>query len=193
MSDRATVPAAIAHLLAEHEAGYAVLRALQQALDAAASDSPASVTNAFDASWQALEYFERPLETHIAKEEGPLFPPLKAALPAGDRLIDEMIAEHDLIRMKRDDFIALLDEILGGHDDVRQDRQALRRLLGAPGVPVARLRQLQQAGRAISQKILVHFQNEEELVFPLAPELLDAATLDQVMEEIAAIGALPDV
>jgi len=60
-------------------------------------------------------------------------------------------------------------------------------------VPVARLRQLQQAGRAISQKILVHFQNEEELVFPLAPELLDAATLDQVMEEIAVIGALPDV
>lgn len=172
----------------EHQAGYAVLRELRTAADAARLGAPDAVAVAFEQAWQALAYFEGPLELHIAREEGPLFPRLKAAMPAGDRLIDEMVAEHDLIRMKRYELRAAIDELLSGHDEVREDRLALRRLLEAPGRQNGKLTQLQRAVQAIGEKMLVHFQNEEELVFPLALELLDAVTLDLVMDEMAAIG-----
>lgn len=168
--------AAIALLLAEHAAGRARIAALLAAVTAHAA-SPAAEDVA-----AALDYLAGGLETHIAREEGPLFPRLKAALPAGDRLIDEMVAEHDLIRMKGDDLRAALADLLGGHDDLHADLDALRALLGG-ATPHA----LSAAAEALAQKLTVHFENEEELVFPLAPRLLSAEALAAVLVEMEAI------
>ena len=128
---------------------------------------------------------ETALETHIAKEEVPLFPRLKAALPAGDRLIDEMVAEHDLIRIKRDDVQAVLLEVLSGHDDIRAEREALRSALAALTTEV--FAHLTAAVESVATKLRVHFANEEELVFPLAPDLLSGGELIAVLEEMTAI------
>src|SRR5581483_11664514 len=110
------VPPAILHLLAEHAAARRQLAALQDAVAAAPPDESAA-TRALQHIEAALAYLDAGLELHIAKEEGPLFPLLKAALPAGDRLIDEMVAEHDLIRIKREEARRLLDQILDGAHD----------------------------------------------------------------------------
>lgn len=188
-----TVPAAIAHLLDEHADGYRRFDALEAALAAARFGDAELIAVALVAAEAGLGYLSGALEIHIAKEEGPLFPRIKAAMPPGDRLIDEMIAEHDLIRMKGDDFRAVIDELLGAHDDVLLDLAALRERLAALNAPGPRLEhelhQLGGAVRSLVEKARVHFQNEEELVFPLAPRLLDSATLAAIMEEMAAIDA----
>lgn len=183
----AATPAAIAELLREHIAGMEQFEAFQAAVLAAAPAEPDSITAAFDATWRTLAYLENELELHIAKEEGPLFPRLKAALPAGDRLIDEMVAEHDLIRMKGDDVRTAILAVLDGHDDLRADAAALRTVAerAASGAPhPARLAELKRAAAALVEKLSVHFENEEELVFPLAPQLLDAAILDRIAAEM---------
>ncbi len=181
------MPAAIAILLAEHAAGHAVIDSMVQAVTSAGASDPNSVAAAYDETRLALVYFEGPLESHIAREEGPLFPRLRAALPQDDRLIDEMVAEHDLIRMKRDEVRTAIEAVLIGHEDVRDDVRRLREQLDARAQEAHSLPALQHAVKAIAEKMRVHFENEEELVFPLAPQLLDAATLDQVAREIAAI------
>ncbi len=124
----ATTPAAIAEQLREHIAAAAQLDAFRQAVLAAEPEQPASLTAAFDAVWRTLAYLETALELHIVKEEGALFSRLKAALPAGDRQIDEMVAEHDLIRMKGDDVRSAILDLLEGHDGLRADAPALRTL-----------------------------------------------------------------
>jgi iron-sulfur cluster repair protein YtfE (RIC family) len=189
-----TVPAAIAHLLDEHVEGYRRFDALEAAVAAARLDDAGALTAALAEAEEALGYLAGALEIHIAKEEGPLFPRLKAALPPGDRLIDEMVAEHDLIRIKGDDLRAVLDGLLGGHDDVLVDLATVRERLASlsPSGPrlTRELGELEAAVHALVEKARVHFENEEELVFPLAPVLLDVAALDAIMVEIAAIDAI---
>jgi len=174
-------PAAIALLLREHEDGRARLDALLRAVD-----EPQHLASTAPIVLDAIDYLQSGLELHIAREEGPLFPLLKAAMPPGDRLIDEMIAEHDLIRDKREHLRAIIDDLLSGHDDVRADLDALRDLARAAGTGVPS--SLRQAAHDLAQKMRVHFDNEEELVFPLAPRLLDAETLARVYEEMRALG-----
>jgi hemerythrin-like domain-containing protein len=178
---------AIGVLLDEHERCRAQLLRAEATPAAARLGDPQSLEQALAAAGALLHFLETSLETHIAKEEGPLFPRLKAALPAGDRLIDEMVAEHDLIRMKRDDVQAILEEILGGHDDVRAERETLRAAIAGASRRVRSLAPLVHARESVAAKLRVHFANEEELVFPLAPELLSAEELITVMEEMAQI------
>jgi|SRR5579883_3075656 len=182
-----TTPAAIAQLLVEHAAARERLAALQRAVGAAPHGRDEALATVRQIE-TALAYLNSGLELHIAKEEGPLFPRLKAALPPDDRLIDEMVAEHDLIRIKREDARLLLAQVLDGeHDEVRDELRAVRALLEAQqGAWPAALR---AAVSALEQKAFVHFENEEELVFPLAPELLDAAVLEAAHTEMLALEA----
>jgi len=134
-----------------------------------------------------LQFLEGELETHIAKEEVSLFPRLKAALPVDDRLVDEMVAEHDLIRMKGSDLRAVLGTLLDHHDDLRLGREQLRAALAGSLRDGASPAQVQHAVGVVDAKLRVHFQNEEELLFPLALELLSSAELGRIAAEMAAL------
>jgi hemerythrin-like domain-containing protein len=193
----ARAPAAIRQLLAEHAVGRQQFAALGAAIAVAqAGETPPAMTVAqVDA---VLEYLNGALERHIAKEEGPLFPRLKAALPADDRLIDEMVAEHDLIRIKRDALQRVIDVLDGGHQTLRAEFQTLRTAVA--GVESRTdgsgkwLTKLAAAVHSVVEKAEVHFENEEELVFPLAAQLLDTATLDRIEQEMQTLdttGAAP--
>jgi iron-sulfur cluster repair protein YtfE (RIC family) len=186
-----SVPAAITHLLAEHDVGREQFAALRTTV-AAAQAGTTAVTAAVTEMTGVLDFLTGALELHIAKEEGPLFPRLKAALPVDDRLIDEMVAEHDLIRIKRDALRSVIMDVLdGGHKEVRAEFRALRATVAtvesqADG-PGAWLTALASAVHGVVGKAEVHFENEEELVFPLAAQLLDAVTLDCIAAEITAL------
>jgi hypothetical protein len=91
----------MAILIAEHDLCRSHLHGAAAVLAEGASGRAAAAT--LDQAWLLLEFLETELETHISKEEGPLFPRLEASLPADDQLIDKMVAEHDLIRIKRDE------------------------------------------------------------------------------------------
>lgn len=193
---REPAPDPIAILLAEHAQAATRFTLFGDALALPASASREAVAQALEIAHETLAYLDGDLEVHIRKEEEPLFPRLKAALPAGDRLIDEMVAEHDQIRIKRAGLRQALEVLFGGadHDEVRQGREHLRAALvtadaAAPGA--ARLAAIRPAGRAVLQTLRVHFQNEEEFVFPLAPELLSVEELADAGREMAAIAAQP--
>jgi iron-sulfur cluster repair protein YtfE (RIC family) len=170
-------PECVHILLIEHET------CRENLLSATSAASRGALELAAEQSWLLLEYLENGLETHISKEEGPLFPRLKAALPTDDRLIDEMVAEHDPIRMKRDDLRAVLDHLMPAHDDLRESRSALRAALEqGPS-----LRALKEATATVAAKLGVHFENEETLVFPLVPTLVDGEQQAQIVREMRDI------
>jgi hemerythrin-like domain-containing protein len=185
------VPAAIEHLLAEHDGGRRQFSTLRAAV-AAGQTGRIAPAEAVAQAHAALDYLNVALELHISKEEGPLFPRLKAVLPDDDRLVDEMIAEHDLIRIKRD---ALRDVVLrvlnDDHDGVRAGLHALRdavagaALHDGPAKPW--FAEFAGAVQGVVTKAEVHFQNEEELVFPLASQLLSSAALELIEAEIAVL------
>ncbi len=185
-----TIPGAIAVLLDEHAEGRRFFGPLIE-LPASADEAQAvAAERLLELTTATLAYLADRLEEHIEKEEGPLFPMLKARLPADDRLIDEMVAEHDQIRMQRDELRAAIEELLGGHEQVRQQRDELRAAVEAFAArpDAGRAAALQRAARKVADTAAVHFENEEELVFPLAPELLTAAELEEVAVAIGSIG-----
>jgi quercetin dioxygenase-like cupin family protein/hemerythrin-like domain-containing protein len=183
----------IAILVAEHEAAYAMFNELDDALATAETGGGETAEHALHLARGMLAFLHGGLEVHIRKEEEPLFPRLKAALPADDRLVDEMIAEHDRIRMKREQFLAVLDELLRGddHDEVRGRRAAFARAVAtAEQAPdTLSLDGVRRSWRSLAQTMRVHFQNEEEVGFPLAQELLSAAELAAAGAEMLAIDA----
>jgi quercetin dioxygenase-like cupin family protein/hemerythrin-like domain-containing protein len=175
----------IAILLDEHRAAEAVFASFEQAL-AATARGGAAIRPAVDAARAMLAYLDGALEVHIRKEEEPLFPRLKARLPADDRYVEELVAEHDQARIRREELRQMLDSLLAGedHDELRQGREALRAAAaayGPDGPAAADLSALRAAGRVLLRTLRVHFQNEEELAFPLAKDLLAA-------EELSAAG-----
>jgi hemerythrin-like domain-containing protein/quercetin dioxygenase-like cupin family protein len=171
------MPFAIDSLLAEHDE---CRRYLESAVRSLANERTARGRKIRE----LLDYLDHGLETHIAKEEQVLFPRLKSALPRDDRLIDEMIAEHDLIRIKRGELAQAIEGLLQGHEDVRQIRENLRADLNESSTRLFRP-DLRQAVAAVAEKLRIHFENEEELVFPLVPRLLSPEELEATDEEIA--------
>lgn len=177
------VPPAIRILVAEHDLCRHFLQATASALAQTTSNQMRATETALGQVWSLLEFLEGGLEVHIAKEEGPLFPRLKAALPADDRLVDEMVAEHDLVRIKRGDLRGVLDGLSSDHGHVRGSRNSLRSVLAGD----ASVSALKEATMTVAAKLGVHFDNEEDLVFPLVADLLTADEQAQVLLEMAAI------
>lgn len=182
----------IAILLAEHRIAEARFAAFEAAIAGVIDTDAATVRRAVAEARATLAFLDADLEVHIREEEEPLFPRLKAALPADDRLIDEMVAEHDQARLKRDDLRAALGRILGAHDhdEVRGQRETLRaavRAASAAPPTAGELAALRHAWRAVHATLRVHFQNEEEIVFPLAPKLLSVGELVAAGREMVAI------
>lgn len=190
----------IAVLLDEHVTALARFDALDRALTAVRPDDQASVAAALGEARATMHLLSTTLETHIEKEETPLFPLVRQRLPADDRLIEEMIAEHDQIRIRRDGLATVLRGVLDGdHAEVRDQREAVRAVVGTlEGAPLDAtwLAALRRAWRAAAEVLRVHFANEEELVFPLARSLLSAEELEAAALEMRRIdvqSARPDI
>lgn len=177
----------VAVLLAEHleaESRFAVFESAMNALDAG---DPASVARATGATRELLGYLETDLERHILKEEEPLFPRIEARLPEDDRLIGEMVAEHDQVRLRAGQLRAAAIHLREhDHAEVREARHHLRGTLAGEFPDLAAL---QRIGSTLLRTLRVHFQNEEEIVFPLASELLSRSELEEAAREMAAIDA----
>jgi quercetin dioxygenase-like cupin family protein len=188
----AGTPNPIAILLDEHEAALALFAELDGALASLEESGPEIQERTLRLAVRALDFLKTGLEAHIRKEEEPLFPRLKAALPADDRLVDEMAAEHDQIRLKRAQVRDVLDEMLSGDDHAafREQRAAFGAAVEVVERPVKNIetaRALRRSWRAAYETLRVHFQNEEEIAFPLAQELLSAEALAAAGREMVAI------
>lgn len=184
-------PRAIQVLLDEHTLGREYLDPLEELPDSVASFSGEATRSLVEVVLRALGYLDDQLEEHIEKEEEALFPPMQQRLPAVESvLIEEFLAEHDQIRIHRDDLEETLADLLTAHDDIREDRAALdtaiREFL-ASGTPDLYSSVSRQA-RRITAIAMIHFENEENLLFPLAPGLLPEDELARIaaqMDDIA--------
>src|SRR5581483_11253205 len=72
------------------------------------------------------------------------------------------------------------------HAEVREVRAHLRGALAGASPDLAAL---QRISSILLRTLRVHFQNEEEIVFPLASELLSRAELEEAAREMAEIDA----
>jgi hemerythrin-like domain-containing protein/quercetin dioxygenase-like cupin family protein len=180
----------VAILLAEHLEARDHIARFEAALATLDAADPASVARVIDATQDFLHFLETDLERHIRKEEQPLFRRIEQRLPDDERLIGELIAEHDQARLRWEQLRAAAATLRDhDHAEVRATCAHLRgALAGAPPDP-ARLRRI---GQTLLRTLRVHFQKEEELVFPLAAELLTRGELAQAAREMAAIDAGAD-
>lgn len=187
-----TSPDPIAVLIEEHEQAMALFADFDRALAAVEEAGTETRERTLGLARRTIDFLNAELEVHIRKEEEPLFPRLKAVLPADDRLVDEMIAEHDHIRMKREQVREILDEMLSGDDHAhfRAQRAAFDDAVTAaerttPDTDA--FRALRRSWRAAYETLRVHFQNEEEIAFPLAQDLIAAEELAAAGREMVAI------
>jgi iron-sulfur cluster repair protein YtfE (RIC family) len=103
----------------------------------------------------------RLLELHIRKEEEAYFPAIESVMEElGQGSTFDMYGEHDAIRIRFDELLAALSEGTG----------------------------IGPAYGALSRSLLIHFENEEELIFAEAPQHLSSETCAAILEQFAAIG-----
>jgi hypothetical protein len=103
----------------------------------------------------------RLLELHIRKEEEAYFPAIESVMEElGQGSTFDMYGEHDAIRIRFDELLTALAEGVG----------------------------IGPAYGALSRSILIHFENEEELIFAEAPQHLSPEVRATILEHFAAIG-----
>ena len=131
-----TAPEPLAGLVREHrliEAAVADTLAHVGAA-AAAPDDTALVDAALEQLWLLQLLLERDVALHIEKEEHVLFPAPRREIARLSELIDDMIAEHDEIKARRD----LLGRTLAGLDDDHDEVHPLQERLRAESAQFAR-------------------------------------------------------
>ncbi len=107
---------------------------------------------------EAIRELKGRLDLHIRREEEAYFPAVEGFMAeSGQGSTFDMYGEHDAIRIR-------LDELL-----IALDRQSME----------------SHAYGAFSRSLLVHFENEEELIFAEAPAHLTEEARRQIIEKFA--------
>lgn len=174
---------AIKHLLDEHALIMSQLAELRGTVADLAARGEAGLPDALPVLARAGDLLGTRLESHARKEENALF-------PAMERVIGEqgptavMRMEHEDIhgqgRLLRDT-LRELNEV--EHPLIDATREQLRQSL-AGGGSAATLRGIAEQ---ILQIIDMHFYKEEQILYPMAQQLLAPGVLEEVGAAIAAM------
>ncbi len=187
-------PAAIRQLLEEHDRLRSLLDEargrISRALSAGADDL-APEDQDFLADLDAFLAVD--LEAHIAKEERVLFPPLERASEALLRLCEDMVVQHDEIKVRRDVFLSILAHLHHDHTDVRDAAAAARASLAAsPAADGSGLRSLWESLFTLGAILEGHFDDEEGELFPAAAEALSPDAFEAMLPAMRAIDEAAD-
>ncbi len=185
-----SLPDPFARLVREHEAIAAMVAAARGASEAAVQYRDEALIPEMLGALRALHAFMgRELAAHIAREEDVLFPAFRA-LTADDRLIDELVVQHDRVRERR----ALLESVLIAldhhHDDVAEEHVRLGAKLEAQPQDVSweALAELAESVRQLDWIFQGHFGDEEDDLFAPGAELFSPADLERMTQEMEVIG-----
>jgi len=170
----------IDHLLEEHTEFRRRMAGLGQAVAGLDSGGDAAWSAALPVFRQFGEMMAGMLARHAAKEDDLLFPALEEAFGAQFPPADVMRGEHRQIHAQGALFRTTLTELAErDHPAIVAGGEALRRLAAGSGGD-------RGAIRATAEEILElmesHFTKEEQILFPMARQMLDEAGL-------AAVGA----
>lgn len=190
------IPEALAGLIRDHRRIEHTLAEATQAITAAVS----APTNAalIEAALSRAHALQRLLEwevaIHIEKEEEVLFPVVRKQIDGTQDLVDDMIAEHEDVRTKRE----LLRQALAGldsdHNVIERATQQLSDGIRSAGMSGATV---DPVGFATLRELVVqldwllqgHFTGEEDGVFLPAEDFLSPETLAGMVQRMLAIDA----
>jgi regulator of cell morphogenesis and NO signaling len=125
----------------------------------------------------------RELPAHARREDDALFPALEALLGRDESPTSQMRLEHRDLHAQAMVFRTTLQELNEvEHPAIAAGGRKLRELISTGDVGTVR-----RTATEILELLDLHFGKEEQILFPMARQLLDRATLDQVARQMEAL------
>lgn len=174
----------IDRLLGEHQEIMAQIDGLRGAVRALESRGEAAVPEARPALASAGRMMATQLVAHARREDEALFPALENVFGSGSGPTAVMRMEHRAIHAQAELFRATLRELEQVEHPAIVAGGAELLALAAEGGGAAKLR---DAARRIIELLDLHFGKEEEILFPMAREVLSSADLAAIALKMEAL------
>lgn len=176
----------IAQLLEEHRAIMAQVEPLRGAVRNLESGGDAAVEGSLVVLRAAGHMMATELLAHARREDEALFPALEAVFGAGGGPTAVMREEHRDIHAQADRFRATLRELEQvEHPAIVAGGATLRALVAAE----ASAKDLLATSREVIRLLDLHFAKEEDILFPMAHQVLGAEAMADVARKIEALEA----
>jgi hypothetical protein len=182
----------LAGLMRDHIEVHELVTEARELVEAALASTEDS-----DAGAVALEklrdldaYLAEDLVIHIAKEEDVLFPALRGFAADIDQVVDEMVEQHDEVRLRKDILARVMAALDHAHDEVQSEHAALSAAIATAtksGPTADALAELLDAVKRLDWILQGHFGDEEDDLFAPALELLSADTFAELARQAAAL------
>lgn len=183
----------LAGLIREHTLVHGLVEAAREATEAALASAgdPDREAAAFEHLRDLDAFLQVDLVIHIAKEEEALFPALRGFAADIDKVVDEMVEQHDEVRLRKANIERALAALDHSHEQVEAGRDALASALSraAGGDGVEALTTLLDAVKRLDWILQGHFGDEEDDLFVPALELLTPAQFAAMARQCEAIEA----
>lgn len=176
----------IGHLLQEHRDIMAQVAGLRQAVADLSARGEAALPEALPVFRRMGRMMETQLALHAKKEDDALFPALEAIIGTEGTPTAVMRKEHTAIHAQGELLRKTLRELNEvEHPKIEAGGAKLKSLAADGGNAEALLATAQD----IIQLIDAHFMKEEQILFPMAQNMLDSSALDDVWKRIEAMAA----
>ncbi|MGH2608483.1 MAG: hemerythrin domain-containing protein [Tepidiformaceae bacterium] len=183
----------LASLVREHIEAHAIVTETGEAIESAleAGAAPALAREALERLRDLDAYLAVDLVIHIAKEEDVLFPALRGFAAATDKVVDEMVEQHDEVRARKAILANVLAALDHTHDAVKAERATISSAIATAGdIPAAEaLVELLDAVKRLDWILQGHFGDEEDDLFLPALDLLSPETFAELARKAAALEA----
>ena len=175
----------LAGLMREHVVTHGLVERTEEAIEeAVGSRDDAVLAEAAMKTLADLEaHLANDLVIHIAKEEEVLFPALAGFAEELDKVIDEMVEQHDEIRLRKANIERALRVVHDTHqelDEAQADLASAMASARAGSSPSVVLDELLDAVKRLRWILEGHFGDEEDDLFPPAVELLPRETWEDL-------------
>ncbi len=176
----------IERLLIEHRSIMRQVAELREAVRRLGAEGPAGLPEALPALRGTVRMIERELLAHARREDEALFPALERVFGTAGTPTAVMRHEHAAIHAEAERFRATLRQLEEvEHPAIVRAGSELAGLAAAGGDAAA----LRATGAAIVQLLDQHFAKEEEILFPMAREILEPEDLAEVARRMDALDA----
>ena len=174
----------IQHLLEEHKVIMAQIADLRKVVADLAARGEAAMPEALPVIDRIGKMMETQLALHAKKEDDALFPAVEAVVGAEGGPTYVMRQEHKDIHGQG----VLLRETLRElneveHPKIEAGRKRMKELVANGGSASA----LRENAEEIIRLLDMHFDKEEQILFPMAENILDDETLNRIGKQIEAM------
>ncbi len=174
----------IDHLLEEHRLIMAQVADLRQAVADLTRRGEAAVPEALPVLRRVGQMMETQLALHAKKEDDLLFPAVEAVIGAEGGPTAVMRAEHKDIHAQGELLRQTIHELADvEHPEIEAGRERLKELAATGGSAES----LRASAEEIVRLLDLHFAKEEQILFPMALDLLDDQTLSEVGKKMETI------